>query len=187
MRRSGGRAKPGRILGALVALLVVMKGLPLPMARYAGGQEAGVPTPSTICPLAIAAMTGMVKDLEPIVRRCAGRRWGPLDATDLADWLVRPIGTPFREAHHIPGNSSRLPRRKACDLAGLDLADMRKINGEITEEVFDVLTVEASIARARASVALAGNVRREARRWLKALAGASRCKADCEAGGERLE
>jgi argininosuccinate lyase len=111
---------------------------------------------------------------------------GHSTATDLADWLVRRLGLAFREAHHVTGRLLALAEKKGCDLAGLDLADMREINGGITEEVFGVLTVEASLASRKSVGGTApGNVRREARRWLKGLAGASRPARRATKRGER--
>jgi argininosuccinate lyase len=84
---------------------------------------------------------------------------------------VRELGLPFREAHHVTGALVALAEQKGTDLAGLDLAEMQKVNGKITKAVFDVLTVEASVASRRSFGGTApANVRREARRWLKVLA-----------------
>jgi argininosuccinate lyase len=181
------RAKPGRILGALVTLLMVMKGLPLTYAKDMQEDKEPAFDAFDNLSLAIAAMTGMVKDLEPnreAMRRAAAE--GHSTATDLADWLVRRLGLAFREAHHVTGRLLALAEKKGCDLAGLDLADMREINGGITEEVFGVLTVEASLASRKSVGGTApGNVRREARRWLKALAGASRPARRATKRGER--
>jgi argininosuccinate lyase len=165
------RAKPGRILGAFTSLLVVMKGLPLTYAKDM--QEDKEPTFDAIdnFSLAIAAMTGMIKDLEPNAKAMrAAAAQGFATATDLADWLVRTLGLPFREAHHVTGSLVALAEKKNCDLASLSLTDMHSINDKITTDVYKVLSVENSVA---SRVSLGGtapkNVAREAARWLKAL------------------
>ncbi|MFL5259369.1 MAG: argininosuccinate lyase [Hyphomicrobiales bacterium] len=162
------RAKPGRIAGALVALLTVMKGLPLAYGKDM--QEDKEPAFDALdnLSLAIAAMTGMIADLEPNVRemrRAAGA--GHATATDLADWLVRKLGLPFREAHHVTGALVALAEKKGCDLASLDIADMATIEPRITPDVFEVLTIEASVAsRTSLGGTAPENVRTEAERWL---------------------
>ncbi|WP_119270674.1 argininosuccinate lyase [Taklimakanibacter deserti] len=165
------RAKPGRILGAFTALLVVMKGLPLTYAKDM--QEDKEPAFDAIdnFSLAIAAMTGMVKDLEPNAKAMrAAAAQGFATATDLADWLVRTLGLPFREAHHVTGALVALAEKKNCDLASLSLTDMHSVNDKITTDVYKVLSVENSVA---SRVSLGGtapkNVAREAARWLKVL------------------
>jgi argininosuccinate lyase len=181
------RGKAGRLIGGLVAVLTMLKGLPLTYDRDMQEDKEPAFDAFDNLSLAIAAMTGMVKDLEPnreAMRRAAAE--GHSTATDLADWLVRRLGLAFREAHHVTGRLLALAEKKGCDLAGLDLADMREINGGITEEVFGVLTVEASLASRKSVGGTApGNVRREARRWLKALAGASRPARRATKRGER--
>ena len=166
------RAKPGRILGAFTSLLVVMKGLPLTYAKDM--QEDKEPAFDAIdnFSLAIAAMTGMIKDLEPNAKAMrAAAAQGFATATDLADWLVRTLGLPFREAHHVTGALVALAEKKNCDLASLSLPDMHSINDKITTDVYKVLSVENSVA---SRVSLGGtapkNVAREAARWLKVLA-----------------
>ncbi|TMJ38747.1 MAG: argininosuccinate lyase [Alphaproteobacteria bacterium] len=165
------RAKPGRILGAFTSLLVVMKGLPLTYAKDM--QEDKEPAFDAIdnLSLAIAAMTGMVKDLEPntkAMRDAAAQ--GFATATDLADWLVRALGLPFREAHHVTGALVALAEKKNCELASLSLTDMHSVNDRITTDVYKVLSVENSVA---SRVSFGGtaprNVAREAARWLKLL------------------
>ena len=121
--------------------------------------------------LALAAMTGMVKDLKPnkdILRKAAAS--GFSTATDLADWLVRVLGMPFRDAHHVTGSLVAVAEKKKVDLSDLSLKDMQKVEPNITKEVFKVLTVEAS-ASSRTSLGGTApkNVRREAKRWLKKL------------------
>ncbi len=166
------RAKPGRILGAFSSLLVVMKGLPLTYSKDM--QEDKEPTFDAIdnLSLAIAAMTGMIKDLEPNAKAMrASAAQGFATATDLADWLVRALGLPFRDAHHVTGALVALAEKKNCELGSLSLTDMHSVNDKITTDVYKVLSVENSVA---SRVSLGGtapkNVAREAARWLKALA-----------------
>ena len=163
--------KAGRVLGALTTLMVVMKGLPLAYSKDM--QEDKEPAFDALdnLSLAIAAMTGMVKDLEPVVenmRQAAAS--GFSTATDLADWLVRVADLTFREAHHVTGSLVALAEEKGCDLEDLSLADMQGVNASITEDVFSVLSVENSVA-SRTSVGGTApqNVAREASRWKQAL------------------
>ena len=141
------RAKAGRILGSLVSLLAVMKGLPLAYSKDM--QEDKPPTFDTAdsLGLVIAALTGMVGDLD--VQRVAMR--GALDsgyatATDLADWLVRRHDMPFREAHQVTGRIVAAAEKLNCALADLPLEVMQEIEPSIGEDVFSVLSVEASLA-----------------------------------------
>jgi argininosuccinate lyase len=165
------RAKPGRILGALTSLLVVMKGLPLTYSKDM--QEDKEPAFDAIdnLSLAIAATAGMVRDLVPNVEAMrASAASGFSTATDLADWLVRKLNIPFREAHHITGSLVALAEKQGCDLPELKLADMQKFEARISSDVFKVLTVEASVASRRSFGGTApSNVAREAKRWLKLL------------------
>jgi argininosuccinate lyase len=165
------RAKPGRILGAFTSLLVVMKGLPLTYGKDM--QEDKEPAFDAIdnFSLAIAAMTGMIKDLEPNAKAMrAAAAQGFATATDLADWLVRTLGLPFREAHHVTGALVSLAEKKNCDLASLSLTDMHSVNDKITTDVYKVLSVENSVAsRTSFGGTAPKNVAREAARWLKAL------------------
>ncbi|MGV0877872.1 argininosuccinate lyase [Martelella sp. FLE1502] len=141
------RAKTGRINGALVALLTVMKGLPLAYSKDMQEDKEQVFDAARSLDLAIAAMTGMVGDLTVNVdamKAAAGS--GFSTATDLADWLVREAGLPFRDAHHATGAAVALAEKKGCDLAKLSLEELQGINPAITGGIFDVLTVEASVA-----------------------------------------
>ncbi len=165
------RAKVGRILGALTALMVVMKGLPLAYSKDM--QEDKEPAFDAIdsFSLALAAMTGMVNDLKPnkeVLRLAAAS--GFSTATDLADWLVQALAMPFRDAHHITGTLVALAEKKKIDLAELSLKDMQNVEPRITKEVFKVLSVEAS-ASSRTSLGGTApkNVAKEAKRWLKKL------------------
>ena len=166
------RAKPGRILGALTALLVVMKGLPLTYSKDMQEDKEPAFDAFDHLSLAIAAMTGMVKDMVPNVdemRKAAAS--GFSTATDLADWLVRTLKMPFRDAHHVTGSLVALAEKKACDLPELPLADMQKIEKRITKDVYKVLPVEASVASRTSFGGTAPvNVKREAKRWLGLLA-----------------
>ncbi len=141
------RAKAGRIVGALTTLLIVMKGLPLSYGKDM--QEDKEPTfdAADALALAIAATAGMVRDLAPnaeAMRRAAAS--GYSTATDLADWLVRALGLPFREAHHVTGAIVRKAEQRGVQLAELPLADMQAVEPRITEEVRAVLSVEQSVA-----------------------------------------
>ncbi len=165
------RAKPGRILGALTSLLVVMKGLPLTYSKDM--QEDKEPAFDAIdnLSLAIAATAGMVRDLVPnadVMRLAAAS--GFSTATDLADWLARTLKIPFRDSHHVAGSLVALAEKQGCDLPELKLEDMQRIENRITRDVYKVLTVEASVASRRSFGGTAPeNVAREARRWLKLL------------------
>ncbi|WP_174803499.1 argininosuccinate lyase [Martelella limonii] len=141
------RAKTGRINGSLVALLTVMKGLPLAYSKDMQEDKEQVFDAARSLDLAIAAMTGMIGDLTVNVasmKAAAGS--GFSTATDLADWLVREAGLPFRDAHHATGAAVALAEKKGCDLAELSLEELQGINAQITAGIFDVLTVEASVA-----------------------------------------
>lgn len=141
------RAKTGRINGSLVALLTVMKGLPLAYSKDMQEDKEQVFDAAESLELALAAMTGMVRDMTIRADRMkAAAGAGYSTATDLADWLVREAGLPFREAHHVTGRAVALAEGKGCDLAELSLAELQAINPAITAGVFDVLTVEASVA-----------------------------------------
>ncbi len=165
------RAKTGRILAALTGLMVVMKGLPLAYSKDM--QEDKEPAFDALenLSLAIAAMTGMVEDLVPneAAMRAAAAH-GYSTATDLADWLVRELGLPFRDAHHVTGSIVAIAEEKQLDLADLDLTDMQGVEPRITASVFNVLSVEASVAsRTSLGGTAPANVRKQARRWRKAL------------------
>ncbi|WP_275784644.1 argininosuccinate lyase [Pararhizobium gei] len=141
------RAKTGRINGSLIALLTVMKGLPLAYSKDMQEDKEQVFDSAESLELAIAAMTGMVRDMTIRVDRMkAAAGSGYSTATDLADWLVREAGLPFRDAHHVTGRAVALAEQKACELAQLSLEELQAIHPDITDKVFDVLTVEASVA-----------------------------------------
>jgi argininosuccinate lyase len=133
------RAKPGRITGALVALLTVMKGLPLAYSKDMQEDKEQVFDAADNLMLALAAMEGMVRDLVPDADRLrAAAGAGFSTATDLADWLVRVLGLPFRDAHHATGALVRLAETKSCDLPDLSLEEMRGIHPGIEPEVYEV-------------------------------------------------
>ncbi|HEY0833839.1 MAG TPA: argininosuccinate lyase [Azospirillum sp.] len=141
------RAKAGRVIGALAGLLVVMKGLPLAYSKDMQEDKEPVFETDDTLALCVTAMEGMVRDMTPrpeSMRDAAER--GFLTATDLADWLVRVLGMPFREAHHVTGRAVKLAEDKGARLSELALDDLRSIEPRITEEIFKVLTVEASVA-----------------------------------------
>ena len=165
------RAKPGRILGALTALLVVMKGLPLAYSKDMQEDKEPAFDAFDSLSLAIAATAGMVRDMAPDAARMrAAAAQGFSTATDLADWLVRTLKIPFRDAHHVAGRLVALAEEKGCDLPQLPLADMRKVEKRITKDVYKVLTVEASAAsRVSFGGTAPANVGRQAKRWLKLL------------------
>jgi len=142
------RGKCGRVVGALVSLLVTMKGLGLAYSKDM--QEDKEPLFDAMDTLAIVvrAMAGMVGDMAvdaAKMRAMAGV--GYSNATDLADWLVRAAGVPFREAHGITGRLVRLAETRQCALEDLSLDDMRAVDARITEDVFAVLGLELSVAR----------------------------------------
>ena len=141
------RAKVGRVLGSLTQLTVVMKGLPLTYSKDM--QEDKVPTFEAFdaLELSLAAMTGMVADLEPNADRMAAAAGaGFSTATDLADWLVRTLDMPFRDAHHVTGAAVKKAEGLGVDLPGLPLAELQAIEPRITAAVFEVLTPQASAA-----------------------------------------
>jgi argininosuccinate lyase len=141
------RAKAGRVTGALTGLLMVMKGLPLAYSKDMQEDKEPVFETDDTLALCVTAMEGMVRDMTPnrAAMRDAAER-GFLTATDLADWLVRVVGMPFREAHHVTGRAVRLAEERAVGLSGLDLAELQAIEPRITSDVHAVLTVEASVA-----------------------------------------
>ncbi|MGJ8587727.1 MAG: argininosuccinate lyase [Yoonia sp.] len=141
------RAKIGRIFGANVALMTVMKGLPLAYSKDMQEDKEQTFDAADNLMLAVAAMTGMVGDMTAQRDNLkAAASSGFSTATDLADWLVRELGLPFREAHHVTGSLVSLAEGKGCDLPDLTLADMQGVHAGIRADVFDVLGVENSVA-----------------------------------------
>jgi len=165
------RAKTGRIIGVLAALMVVMKGLPLAYAKDMQEDKEGAMDALAALSLSIAAMTGMVSDLEPDtsrMRKAAAE--GYATATDLADWLVRTLKIPFREAHNLTGRIVAKAAEVGVPLHRLPLATMREVEPRISEDVFSVLSVDRSV-RSRTSFGGTApkNVRAQARKWLRKL------------------
>jgi argininosuccinate lyase len=141
------RAKAGRLIGTLTGLLGVMKGLPLAYAKDMQEDKAPVFDAADSLALCLAASAGMVRDIKvdkEAMRRVA--QSGFSTATDLADWLVRNLKIPFREAHHITGALVARAEALQCDLAELPIAEMRRVEKRIKPAIFDVLTVERSVA-----------------------------------------
>ncbi len=166
------RAKLGRILGATVALFTIMKGLPLTYSKDMQEDKEQVFDAADTLMLALAAMTGMVGDMtanREVLKTAAAS--GFSTATDLADWLVRALGMPFREAHHVTGTLVALAEAKGCDLPDLTLAEMQTFHPGIRAEVFDVLGVENSV-RSRMSYGgtAPDQVRAQVTRWKDQLA-----------------
>ncbi|MEL6517291.1 MAG: argininosuccinate lyase, partial [Pseudomonadota bacterium] len=165
------RAKIGRILGATVALFTVMKGLPLTYSKDMQEDKEQVFDAADNYLLALAAMAGMVRDLtanRDALRAAAAS--GFSTATDLADWLVRTLDMPFRDAHHVTGTLVALAESKGCDLPDLTLDDMQSVHDPITAEVFDVLGVDNSVAsRTSYGGTAPAQVRAQIARWKEAL------------------
>jgi argininosuccinate lyase len=166
------RAKTGRINGALIGLLTVMKGLALAYAKDMQEDKEQVFDAAEAWALCLAATAGMVRDLAPDLARMrhfAGS--GFATATDLADYLVRVLRLPFRTAHHVTGRLVAKAEAKGVDLAGLTLAEMQAEEPQIAADVFGVLTVEASVAsRVSYGGTAPANVAAQAARWQAALA-----------------
>jgi argininosuccinate lyase len=166
------RAKTGRVTGALVSLLTVMKGLPLAYAKDMQEDKEPLFEAADAWALSLAATAGMVRDMTPVLARMrtlAGS--GFSTATDLADWLVRVLRLPFRSAHHVTGRLVAAAEERGVDLADLSLAEMQAVEPGITADVFSVLTVDASVAsRTSYGGTAPANVAEQAARWRAALA-----------------
>jgi argininosuccinate lyase len=167
------RARTGRIVGALTALMMVMKGLPLAYQKDMQEDKEGAIRALGALVLSIDAMTGMVRDMTPDVarmRQAAGE--GYATATDLADWLTRTLAMPFREAHHVTGRIVAKAAGIGVSLDKLPLAVMQAIEPRITKAVFGVLSAEASVkSRTVYGGTAPKNVRVQAKRWLGRLKG----------------
>ncbi|KRA82789.1 argininosuccinate lyase [Altererythrobacter sp. Root672] len=145
------RGHAGRIVGSAVSLMVTMKGLPLAYSKDMQDDKPPVFEAANLLGLSVAAMTGMVAEAQFRTDRMRqAAELGYATATDLADWLVRQAGIPFREAHHITGAAVKLAESRGIALEALSLADLQGIDGRIGEGVYAALSVEASVA-ARAS------------------------------------
>ncbi|CUH39750.1 Argininosuccinate lyase 1 [Jannaschia seosinensis] len=166
------RAKIGRIFGAQVALTTVMKGLPLTYSKDMQEDKEQVFDAADALMLALAAMTGMVGDMTAQRENLeAAAASGFSTATDLADWLVRELGLPFREAHHVTGALVKMAEDRGADLPDLTLADMRSVHDGITDDVFGVLGVHNSVAsRTSYGGTAPDNVRAQVARWMERLA-----------------
>jgi len=145
------RGHSGRIVGALTALMVTMKGLPLAYSKDMQDDKEPVFEARDLLTLSLQALAGMVETVEFVperMREAAGA--GYSTATDLADWLVREAGVPFREAHHITGRAVKAAEERGCDLADLSIDELKAFDARIDERVFDVLSVDESV-RSRTS------------------------------------
>ncbi|MBX4335959.1 argininosuccinate lyase [Bartonella raoultii] len=166
------RAKAGRLNGALVGLLTVMKALPLAYSKDMQEDKEYVFDGASSLELSLAAMTGIINDLE--VNREAMKQAADLGyatATDLADWLVRELGLPFREAHHITGRVVALAEKKQCRLNDLSLEELQTICSNVNVTVFDILAVEKSVESRKSFGGTApSEVLRQIAYWKKCLA-----------------
>jgi argininosuccinate lyase len=166
------RGKTGRVIGALVGMLTVMKGLALTYFKDMQEDKEGIFDAAESLALGLAAIGGMVRDMSPQVGRLAEAAGaGFATATDLADWLVRELRLPFRDAHHITGGLVAKAEALGVDLAGLPIGVMQEAEPRITEAVFGVLSVAASV-RSRTSFGgtAPANVAAMARQWQEKLA-----------------
>lgn len=165
------RAKTGRVIGALNGLLIVMKGLPLAYQKDMQEDKQGAMEGFAALSLAIRAMTGMVRDLVPDEARMkAAAGEGYATATDLADWLVRTLKMPFREAHHVTGRIVAKAAEGGVALHELPLEEMQAIEAKITKDVFGVLSVESSVkSRTSFGGTAPKNVASQAKAWAKRL------------------
>jgi argininosuccinate lyase len=165
------RAKIGRIAGAFQSLLIVMKGLPLAYAKDMQEDKEVTFDALASLQLCIAATAGMVDDMQAnaeAMRSAAGG--GYATATDLADWLVRTLGLPFREAHHVTGRIVAAAEAKGLPLEKLSLADLQAVSPAITKDVFSVLSPQNSVrSRTSHGGTAPQNVRKMARGWIKRL------------------
>jgi argininosuccinate lyase len=166
------RGKTGRVMGALMGMLTVMKGLALTYFKDMQEDKEGIFDAAENLTLTLAATAGMVRDMKPQTERLAAAAGaGFSTATDLADWLVRSLKMPFRDAHHVTGTLVAKAEARGVDLSGLTLAEMQAVEPRITQGVFDVLTVEASV---RSRISYGGtapaNVAAMAAEWKAKLA-----------------
>ncbi|MBS8227844.1 argininosuccinate lyase [Vannielia litorea] len=166
------RGKIGRILGANLGLLTVMKGLPLTYSKDMQEDKEGVFDAADTLMLALAAMAGMVETMQPNREKLAeAAGTGFSTATDLADWCVRVLNLPFRDAHHVTGALVALAEKTGRDLPELTLEEMQSVKPEITEDVFTVLSVDNSVAsRTSYGGTAPDNVRAQIARWKETLA-----------------
>ena len=165
------RAKTGRINGHLVGLLTVMKGLPLSYSKDMQEDKEAVFDAAETLDLGFAAMTGMIADMgvnDAAMKKAAGACYST--ATDLADWLVREAGLPFREAQHVTGRAVALAEARKVGLDKLTLDELQSLHAAITGEVFSVLSVQNSVkSRTSFGGTAPGEVRKQVRYWRKRL------------------
>ncbi len=161
------RAKTGRINGSLIALLTVLKGLPLAYSKDMQEDKEAVFDAASALEVSLAAMTGMISDMAvntDAMKSAAGS--GFSTATDLADWLVREAGLPFRDAHHVTGRAVALAESEGKQLEALSLEQLQEIHADITRSVFDVLSVESSVtSRTSFGGTAPQNVRKQVEYW----------------------
>lgn len=165
------RAKIGRIMGANIGLMTVMKGLPLTYSKDMQEDKEQVFDAADNLMLALAAMTGMVSDMTANTDSLeAAASSGFSTATDLADWCVRALNMPFRDAHHVTGSLVAMAEARGCDLPDLSLEDMQSVNADITNDVFGVLGVHNSVAsRTSYGGTAPSEVRKQIARWKEKL------------------
>ena len=165
------RAKAGRTIGSLVTLLTVLKGLPMAYGKDMQEDKEAVFDALDTLELSISAMAGMVGDMQPNVKRMrAAANNGHPTATDLADWLVRTLNMPFREAHHITGRIVALADQGEVRLGDIRIDELRDIDPRITEDVLSVLSVESSIlSRTSFGGTAPAEVERRAQSWIEKL------------------
>jgi argininosuccinate lyase len=166
------RAKTGRVNGHLIGLLTVMKGLPLAYSKDMQEDKEAVFDAAETLDLMLAAMTGMVGDITinaDAMKRAAGS--GYSTATDLADWLVREAGLPFREAHHVTGRAVAMAEAQKKGLEKLSLADLQSLHPAITDDIYSVLSVSNSVRSRKSFGGTApAEVKRQIKYWKKRLA-----------------
>ena len=166
------RGKTGRIVGALNALLIVMKGLPLAYGKDMQEDKEPLFDACDAIEVCVAATAGMVVDMEPDVARLrVAAGVGFTTATDLADWLVRELNLPFRTAHHVTGTLVKVAEQRGIGLEDLPLADMQAVEKRITKDVYRVLGVDNSVkSRTSYGGTAPREVKKQAARWRRALA-----------------
>jgi len=165
------RAKVGRIFGANVALMMVMKGLPLAYSKDMQEDKQQVFDAADNLVIATAAMTGMINDLKANRENMeTAAHFGFSTATDLADWLVQKLNLPFREAHHITGQIVLIAEDKKCDLSDLGLDAMQEVDNRINDDIFSVLSVQNSVSsRSSYGGTAPSQVRKQINRWREIL------------------
>lgn len=165
------RAKVGRIIGAFNGLSMVMKGLPLAYSKDMQEDKEMAFDALDNYSLALAALTGMIEDMHPNKEKMTASAGGGFStATDIADWLVRVINLPFRDAHHVTGSIVALAEKQNLRLHELTLEDMQSVEPKITKDIFNVLSVENSVKSRKSYGGTAPTeVRKMAKKWIKSL------------------